>query len=84
MIGAAFGIGFIVGPVIGGFGADRLPFYVAAVLVAAKVGLRRRASARIVPAESRAGVRAREAERVLGAQGPAQLRGVGGLVGSTR
>ncbi|MEM7440472.1 MAG: TCR/Tet family MFS transporter [Pseudomonadota bacterium] len=38
LIGAAFGIGFILGPVIGGFAAEfgsRAPFYVAAVLVGA-------------------------------------------------
>jgi MFS transporter, DHA1 family, tetracycline resistance protein len=38
LLGAAFGIGFVLGPAIGGFLSDygtRLPFYVAAILAAA-------------------------------------------------
>jgi MFS transporter, DHA1 family, tetracycline resistance protein len=84
MIGAAFGIGFIFGPVVGGLlGAIdiRLPFYVAAALSLANVIYGLFVLPESLPAERRRAVDWARANPVSALTGLARLRSVGLLVG---
>lgn len=83
MIGAAFGIGFIIGPVVGGLlGAEnvRLPFYVAAALSLLNVAYGFFVLPESLPADRRAPFSLARANPFTALKGLVQLRGVGGLV----
>lgn len=83
MIGAAFGIGFIFGPVVGGLlGAEnvRLPFYVAAALSLLNVAYGFFVLPESLPADRRAAFSLARANPFTALKGLVQLRGVGGLV----
>lgn len=83
MIGAAFGIGFIIGPVVGGLlGAEnvRLPFYVAAALSLLNVAYGFFVLPESLPADRRAPFSVARANPFTALKGLVQLRGVGGLV----
>jgi len=83
MVGAAFGIGFIVGPMLGGLLGDidvRLPFYLAAGLSAANFLYGWFVVPESLPPERRKPVNWRRANPVSALVGLTQLRAVGGLV----
>ena len=83
LIGAAFGIGFIVGPAIGGLlGASdiRLPFYVAASLSLINAVYGWFVLPESLPADRRTPFSLAKANPFSALQGLVQLRSVGGLV----
>ncbi len=83
LIGAAFGVGFIIGPVVGGLlaGIDlRLPFYVAAVLALVNVAYGFFVLPESLPLDRRAPFVFGKANPFSALKGLVQLRGVGGLV----
>ncbi len=83
MIGAAFGIGFIIGPVVGGLlGASdvRLPFYVAATLSLLNVVYGFFVLPESLPVDRRAPFSFAKANPFSALKGLVQLRGVGSLV----
>lgn len=82
-IGAAFGMGFIFGPVIGGLLGDidlRLPFFVAAALSLLNWLYGYFVLPESLPADKRAPVTLRRANPLGALSHLAQLRGAGGLV----
>ena len=86
LIGAAFGVGFIIGPVVGGLlaGIDlRLPFYVAAALVLVNVAYGFFVLPESLPLDRRAPFVMAKATPFSALKGLVQLRGVGGCCGST-
>jgi len=83
MVGAAFGIGFIVGPMLGGLLGDidvRLPFYLAAGLSAANFLYGYFVVPESLPPERRKPVNWARANPVSSLVGLTRLRAVGGLV----
>jgi DHA1 family tetracycline resistance protein-like MFS transporter len=83
MIGAAFGIGYIVGPMVGGLLGSidiRLPFYVAAGLSAANFLYGLLVVPESLPAERRRPLQWRRANPFTSLHGLTQLRAVGVLV----
>lgn len=83
MIGAAFGIGFIVGPVLGGFlaGIDlRLPFFAAAGLAGLNWLYGMFVLPESLPKERRSKFSFGKANPLSALRGLARLHGVGGLV----
>ena len=84
LLGAAFGLGFIFGPMVGGLlgGIDlRLPFYVAAGAVAAERGLRLLRRAGIAAArDARAQFSLARANPLAALPALARRRDIGGLV----
>ena len=83
MVGAAFGIGYIVGPMVGGLLGSidiRLPFYVAAGLSAANFLYGLFVVPESLPAERRRPFEWRRATPVAALAGLARLRSVGVLV----
>ncbi len=83
LIGAAFGIGFIIGPVVGGLLAGislRLPFYVAACLALINVAYGYFVLPESLPLDRRAPFVLAKANPFSALKGLLQLRGVGGLV----
>lgn len=83
LIGAAFGVGFIIGPVAGGLlaGIDlRLPFYVAAALALLNVTYGFFVLPESLPLDRRAPFVLAKANPFSALKGLVQLRGVGGLV----
>ncbi|MGP1680536.1 MAG: MFS transporter [Burkholderiales bacterium] len=83
MLGAMFGVGFILGPVMGGLlGAIslRLPFFVAGALALLNLLYGYFVLPESLPAERRHAVQWRAANPVAALRGLAQLRGAGRLV----
>ncbi len=83
LIGAAFGVGFIFGPVMGGLlsGIDlRLPFYVAAALALANVAYGYFILPESLPLDRRAPFVFAKANPFSALKNLVELRGVGGLV----
>jgi DHA1 family tetracycline resistance protein-like MFS transporter len=83
LIGAAFGVGFIIGPALGGLlgGIDiRLPFYVAAGLSALNFLYGVFVLPESLPVERRAPLQWRRANPFTALVGLARLRAIGGLV----
>lgn len=83
LLGAAFGIGFIVGPMMGGLLGDidvRLPFYVASGLSVANFLYGYFVVPESLPAARRKPINLRRANPVSSLVGLAQLRSVGWLV----
>jgi DHA1 family tetracycline resistance protein-like MFS transporter len=84
LIGAAFGVGFILGPVIGGFLAVvdlRLPFFFASGLAALNWCYGYFVLPESLPAERRSRFKLANANPFAALRGLARLQGVGGLVG---
>jgi DHA1 family tetracycline resistance protein-like MFS transporter len=83
MLGAMFGIGFILGPVAGGVlgGIDlHLPFYAAGTLALLNLAYGWRVLPESLPPERRRAVEAKKLNPVTSLKALAQLRGVGLLV----
>ena len=83
LIGAAFGVGFIIGPVVGGLlaGIDlRMPFYAAAGLAAINVAYGFFVLPESLPLDRRAPFVLAKANPFSALKNLVELRGVGGLV----
>ncbi len=83
LIGAAFGVGFILGPVLGGLLADygtRVPFYAAALIGALNLVAGLRALPETLPRSRRRPLRWRAANPVAQLGDAARLPGVGRLL----